>query len=92
MTGELRSHMLHSVAKKTKINSKKERSKITLAVIYKVQFLLSIVLPITYTYLWASLASQMIKNLPAMWETWIRTLGWEDPLEEGMATHSSIAA
>ena len=34
----------------------------------------------------------MIKNPPAMWETWVRSLGWEDPLEEGMATHSSILA
>ena len=34
----------------------------------------------------------MEKNVPAMWETWIRSLGWEDPLEEGMATHSSILA
>ena len=33
-----------------------------------------------------------IKNLPAMQETWVRSLGWEDPLEEGMATHSSILA
>ena len=33
-----------------------------------------------------------IKNLPAIWETWIRSLGWEDPMEEGMATHSSILA
>ena len=32
----------------------------------------------------------MVKNLPAMQETWVRSLGWEDPLEEGMATHSSI--
>ena len=32
----------------------------------------------------------MVKNLPAMWETWVRSLGWEDPLEEGVATHSSI--
>ena len=32
----------------------------------------------------------MVKNLPAMRETWVRSLGWEDPLEEGMATHSSI--
>ena len=32
----------------------------------------------------------MIKNLPSMWETWVRPLGWEDPLEEEMATHSSI--
>ena len=41
---------------------------------------------------WASLVAQMVKNLPAMWETWVRSLGWEDPLEEGMATHSSILA
>ena len=39
----------------------------------------------------ASLVAQMIKNL-AMWEAWVRSLGWEDPLEEGMATHSSILA
>ena len=32
----------------------------------------------------------MVKNLPAMWETWVQSLGWEDPLEEGMATHSSV--
>ena len=34
----------------------------------------------------------MVKNPPAMWETWVRSLGWEDPLEEGIATHSSILA
>ena len=34
----------------------------------------------------------MVKTLLAMWESWIRSLGWEDPLEEGMATHSSILA
>ena len=34
----------------------------------------------------------MVKNLPAMRETWVRSLGWEDPLEEGMTTHSSILA
>ena len=34
----------------------------------------------------------MVKNLPAVWETWVRSLGWEDPLEEGMATHSNILA
>ena len=43
-------------------------------------------------YSWASLVAQMVKNLPAMWETWDLSLGWEDPLEEGMATHSSILA
>ena len=36
--------------------------------------------------------TQMVKNLPAMQETWVRSLGWEDPLEEGIATHSSILA
>ena len=36
--------------------------------------------------------AQVVKNPPAMWETWVRSLGWEDPLEEGMATHSSILA
>ena len=36
--------------------------------------------------------AQMAMNLPAMWETWIRSLGWEDSLEEGMATHSSVLA
>ena len=40
----------------------------------------------------ASLAAQTVENLPAMWETWVRSLGWEDTLEEGMATHSSILA
>ena len=34
----------------------------------------------------------MVKNPPAIWETWVRSLGWEDPLEEGIATHSSILA
>ena len=40
----------------------------------------------------APLVAQMVKNLPAMWETWIQFLGWEDSLEESMATHSSILA
>ena len=41
---------------------------------------------------WAFLVAQMVKNLHAMWETWIWSLGWEDPLEEGKATHSGILA
>ena len=41
-------------------------------------------------YSWASLVAQAVKNLPAMWETWVQSLGWKDPLEEGMATDSSI--
>ena len=40
----------------------------------------------------ASLVAQMVKNPPAMLETWVRSLGWEDPLEEGLAIHSSILA
>ena len=47
-------------------------------------------LPLQYS--WASLVAQLVKNPPAMWETWVRSLGWEDPLEKGMANHSSILA
>ena len=43
-------------------------------------------------YLWASLVAQLVKNLPALQETLVQFLGWEDPLEEGMAVHSSILA
>ena len=39
-------------------------------------------------YSWVSLVAQLVKNLPAMWETWVRSLGWEDSLEKGKATHS----
>ena len=42
--------------------------------------------------LWASLVAQMIKHMPAIQETWVQSLSWEDPLEEEMATHSSILA
>ena len=43
-------------------------------------------------YSWASLVAQLVKNLPAMRKIWVRSLGWEDPLEKGKATHSSILA
>ena len=43
-------------------------------------------------YSWVSLVAQLVKNLPTMWETWVPSLGREEPLEEGMATHSSILA
>ena len=43
-------------------------------------------------YFGASLVAQLVKNPPAMWETWVLSLGWEDPLEKGTATHSSILA
>ena len=41
---------------------------------------------------WTSLVSQMVKNLPAEWDTWVRSLGQEDPLEKEMAIHSNILA
>ena len=41
---------------------------------------------------WASLVAQLVKNLPAIQETWVRSLGWEDPLEKERATHSSVLA
>ena len=43
-------------------------------------------------YSWASLVAQLVKNLPEVQETWVQSLGWEDPLENGKATHSSILA
>jgi len=43
-------------------------------------------------YSWAPLVAQLIKNLPAVWETWVQSLGWEDPLKKGKATHSSTLA
>ena len=39
---------------------------------------------------WASLLTQMVKNLPAMWETWVQSPSWEDPLEKATTTHTSI--
>ena len=44
------------------------------------------------SHMGASLVAQLVKNPPALQETWIRFLGWEDPLEEGKATHCSILA
>ena len=41
---------------------------------------------------WASLVAQLVKNPPAMWETWVQFLAWEGPLEKGKATHSNILA
>ena len=39
---------------------------------------------------WASLVAQLVKNPPAMWETWVQSLSWEDPLKKGKATHSPV--
>ena len=46
----------------------------------------------TFQYSWASLVAQLVKNLPVMQKTWVQSLGWEDPLEKGKATHSSMLA
>ena len=46
----------------------------------------------SYHLLWASLVAEMVKNLPAMQETWVQSLDWEDPLEKGTAAHSSVLA
>ena len=43
-------------------------------------------------FIWFGLVAQLVKNLPAMWETWVLSWSWEDPLEKGMAIHSSILA
>ena len=43
-------------------------------------------------YSWASLAARLVENPPAMWETWVQSLGWGDPLEKGKATHSGFLA
>ena len=45
-----------------------------------------------WLHIWASLVSQLIRNLPTMQETWVRSLGWEGPLEKGKSTLSSILA
>ena len=45
-----------------------------------------------FQYSWASLVAQLVKNLPAMKETWVQSLGWKDPMEKGKATHPSILA
>ena len=47
---------------------------------------------LNYKYFWSSLVAQLVKNLPAVRETWVRSLGWEVPLEKGKATHSGIMA
>ena len=55
-------------------------------------YLLTILIESYHANLQASLVAQLVKNLPAMRQTWVGSLGWEDPLEKGKATHSSILA
>ena len=56
------------------------------------KFIYSIHLYNMYVFIWAFLVAQLVKNLHAVQETWVRSMGWEDPLEKGKATHSSILA
>ena len=60
----------------------------------KPQVIISVILSLflSHSCLQTSLVAQLVKNSPAMQETWVQSLGWEDPLENGMATHSSILA
>ena len=53
---------------------------------------LKIILDLLLNNSWTSLVAQTVKHLPTMWETWVRSLDWEDPLEKEMATHSSTLA
>ena len=58
-------------------------------------FMVYYIMQIVYSSLyvkWGSLVAQRLKHLPAIWETWVQSLGWEDSLEKEMATHSSILA
>ena len=55
-------------------------------------FLVLVPVGVGYFLVLASLVAQAVKNPPAMWETWVRSLGWEDLLEKGMATLSSVLA
>ena len=52
----------------------------------------NILIHMSFTSSRASLVAQLVKNQPEMWEAWLRSLGWEDPLEKGKATHSSVLA
>ena len=56
------------------------------------QFFFFFFLEVYLIYLWASLVAQLVKNPPAMQETWVKSLGWEDALKKGTDTHSSILA
>ena len=76
-------------------NSRKlQKTKLEFVSIYIVLITIYTVLGIisSLEMIWASLVAQTVKNLPAVRETWVQSLGWEDPLERGMATHSNILA
>ena len=59
---------------------------------HNLKFAILTIFECTVQWYWASLVAQTVKSMPAMQETWVLSLGQEDPLEKGMATHSSILA
>ena len=70
-------------------------TSVTLSVVFLTHCISTVLRIAYYVDSWwprASLVTQQVKNLPAMLETWVRSLGWEDPLEKGKATHSSVLA
>ena len=67
-------------------------TKETLSHGYAILYLVFVIIISFFDIVWASLVAQMVKNPPAIQETWVPSLGWEDPLEEGMASHSGILA
>ena len=74
----------------TPLNNYKERGEISFNNI--LYLLLYIQHTTISTYDWGPLVAQLVKNPPAMGETWVQSLGWEDLLEKGKATHSSVLA
>ena len=76
---------------KVKQNSKRKKTEYDWHIFFSILKYLFIYLAAIES-LRASLVAQMVKNPPTVWETWVQSLGWEDSLEEGMATHCSIAA
>ena len=74
----------HSQARKTRLVKVTKEKETRTVMIYHILSL--------YWQIWASLIAQSVKNPPAVQETWVQSLGWEDPLEKEMATHSSIIA
>ena len=72
--------------------SKSEKANIHHNFMIAYYLLIAYVIICTQLFIWTSLMSQTVKNLPAMRETQVQSLGQEDPLEKGMATHSSILA
>ena len=95
LAGKLRSYMPRGMTKKRKISECVCRMNRNIREKGKGYLAHTSFYPSYYLSLFshrASLVAQTVKNLPAMWETWVWSLGWEDPLEKGMATHSNILA